>query len=44
MEIIQLDGYTEYEKIQIALRHLVPRQVKANSLKEIETTWKPKNE
>ncbi len=36
MEIIQLDGYTEYEKIQIAQRHLVPRQLKAHGLREEE--------
>jgi len=39
MEIIQLDGYTEYEKIQIAQRHLVPRQIKANGLNEEEITF-----
>jgi ATP-dependent Lon protease len=39
MEIIQLDGYTEYEKIQIALRHLVPRQTLANGLHEDEITF-----
>ncbi len=39
MEIIQLDGYTEYEKIQIAQRHLVPRQVRANGLNEDEITF-----
>lgn len=39
MEIIQLDGYTEYEKIQIAIRHLVPRQIKANGLDEEEITF-----
>ena len=39
MEIIQLDGYTEYEKIQIAQRHLVGRQVKANGLTEDEVTF-----
>jgi ATP-dependent Lon protease len=39
MEIIQLDGYTEYEKIQIAQRHLVPRQIKANGLNEDEITF-----
>ena len=39
MEIIQLDGYTEYEKIQIAMRHLVPRQVKAHALREDEITF-----
>jgi ATP-dependent Lon protease len=32
MEIIQLDGYTEYEKIAIAEGYLVPRQIKANGL------------
>jgi ATP-dependent Lon protease len=32
MEIIGLDGYTESEKIQIAKRHLVPRQIESNGL------------
>ena len=36
MEIIQLDGYTEYEKIEIARGYLVPRQVKANGLRQDE--------
>ena len=36
MEIIQLDGYTEYEKVKIAEGHLVPRQVKANGLRPDE--------
>ncbi len=39
MEIIQLDGYTEYEKLQIAQRHLVPRQLKAHALIEDEITF-----
>ena len=39
MEIIQLDGYTEYEKTRIAQRHLVPRQVKANGLQEEEVEF-----
>ena len=39
MEIIQLDGYTEYEKIHIAMRYLMPRQVKANGLREEEITF-----
>jgi len=34
MEIIQLPGYTEEEKLQIALRHLVPKQVKEHALSE----------
>jgi len=32
MEIIQLAGYTNLEKLQIAKRYLVPRQVDANGL------------
>jgi ATP-dependent Lon protease len=34
MEILKLPGYTEEEKLQIALRHLVPKQVKENALNE----------
>ena len=33
MEIIQLAGYTEEEKLQIAKRYLVPRQVDRSGLK-----------
>jgi ATP-dependent Lon protease len=36
MEIIQLDGYTEYEKLEIAKGYLVPRQIKNNGLREQE--------
>ena len=32
MEIIELNGYTEEEKLQIAKRYLVPRQLQANGL------------
>ncbi|HKN94001.1 MAG TPA: endopeptidase La, partial [Thermoleophilaceae bacterium] len=32
MEIIQLAGYTEEEKLQIAKRYLVPRQIERNGL------------
>jgi ATP-dependent Lon protease len=39
MEIIQLDGYTEHEKIHIARSHLVPRQILANGLHEEEITF-----
>jgi len=40
MEIIQLAGYTEEEKLQIARRYLVRRQLEANGLKpeQIEIT------
>jgi ATP-dependent Lon protease len=36
MEVIRLAGYTEDEKINIALRYLIPKQVKNNGLKERE--------
>jgi ATP-dependent Lon protease len=39
MEIIALDGYTEYEKLQIAKRHLIPRQIRAHGLKDDEITF-----
>ncbi len=34
MEVIQLAGYTEEEKLQIARRYLVPRQIERNGLKK----------
>ena len=33
MEVIYLSGYTEEEKLQIAKRHLIPRQLEAHGLK-----------
>ena len=36
MEIIRLAGYTEDEKLNIAMRYLVPKQMKANGLKGTE--------
>ncbi len=33
MEVINLAGYTEEEKMAIAFKHLIPRQVKENGLK-----------
>ncbi|MDO9225395.1 MAG: endopeptidase La [Pseudomonadota bacterium] len=36
MEVIRLSGYTEDEKINIALRYLLPKQIKNNGLKEVE--------
>ncbi|MEE9271761.1 MAG: endopeptidase La [Robiginitomaculum sp.] len=40
MEIIRISGYTEDEKIEIAERHLVPKQVKNHGLKKGEITIK----
>ena len=36
MEIIRLAGYTEDEKVAIARKHLIPKQIEANGLKEGE--------
>jgi ATP-dependent Lon protease len=33
MEVIQLSGYTEEEKVQIARAHLIPKQISENGLK-----------
>ena len=38
MEIIHLDGYTEDEKVNIALQHLIPKQFKMAGLNEKELT------
>jgi len=32
MEVLELPGYTEEEKLQIAVRHLIPKQVAENAL------------
>ncbi|MFQ5785213.1 MAG: endopeptidase La [Alphaproteobacteria bacterium] len=42
MEVIRLSGYTEDEKVEIAKRHLIPKQVKAHGLKKGE--WSISNE
>lgn len=33
MEIIEVSGYTEFEKMQIAKKYLLPKQIKENGLK-----------
>jgi ATP-dependent Lon protease len=39
MEIIRLEGYTEHEKIEIATRHLIPKQIESHGLKEGELVF-----
>src|SRR5262249_56591685 len=41
MEIIRNPGYTDDEKIEIAKRHLIPKQIKANGLKKSEWSITP---
>jgi len=36
MEIIRLSGYTEYEKLEIAQRHLIPKQLEKHGIKDGE--------
>jgi len=38
MEVIRISGYTEDEKIEIAKKYLIPKQIKDNGLKDNE--WK----
>jgi ATP-dependent Lon protease len=39
MEILTLDGYTEYEKIKIAQGYLIPRQIRTNGLRPDEIAF-----
>src|SRR3569623_133439 len=39
MEIIRLEGYTEDEKVEIAVRHLIPKQNESHGLKAGELTF-----
>ncbi len=39
MEIIELGGYTEAEKIEIAVRHLIPKQTEEHGLKASRLQW-----
>lgn len=41
MEVIRIPGYTEDEKLNIALRYLIPKQMKANGLTDSEIDIKP---
>jgi ATP-dependent Lon protease len=39
MEIIELPGYLDYDKREIAKRHIIPKQLKAHGLPEKETKF-----
>ena len=39
MEVIRLEGYTEDEKVEIARRHLIPKQMEAHGLKPEEMAF-----
>jgi len=38
LEVIELTGYTEEEKLEIARRYLVPRQLRAWSISAVSTS------
>jgi ATP-dependent Lon protease len=42
MEVIRLEGYTEDEKVEIARRHLIPKQMEAHGLKDSELEFTDK--
>jgi ATP-dependent Lon protease len=39
MEVIRLSGYTDEEKVMIAKRHLIPKQMDENGIKETDVVW-----
>jgi len=41
MEVIEINGYTVEEKIQIAIRHLIPKQLEEHGLKKKNFTITP---
>ncbi|MDH7604981.1 MAG: endopeptidase La [Melioribacter sp.] len=40
MEIIELPGYLEFEKVEIAKRHIIPKQLKAHGLDKFNIDFK----
>ncbi len=40
MEVIELGGYTEMEKLEIAVRHLVPKQIEEHGLEPSQLTFR----
>ena len=41
MEVIELSGYTQEEKLEIAKRYLVPRQIERNGLGRVAASSSP---
>ncbi|HSN69379.1 MAG TPA: endopeptidase La, partial [Thermoanaerobaculia bacterium] len=39
MEVIRLSGYTDEEKVMIAKRHLIPKQIDENGIDKSNVTW-----
>jgi ATP-dependent Lon protease len=39
MEVIRLSGYTDEEKVMIAKRHLIPKQMEENGINETPVVW-----
>jgi ATP-dependent Lon protease len=39
LEIIELPGYTEWEKVAIARQYLIPKQCESNGVKDLKVTW-----
>jgi ATP-dependent Lon protease len=39
LEIIELPGYTEWEKLAIARQYLIPKQAEANGVQQLSVTW-----
>ncbi len=39
LEVIELPGYTEWEKLAIAKQYLIPKQAEANGVHELDVTW-----
>jgi ATP-dependent Lon protease len=39
LEVIRLPGYTEHEKIEIAQRHLIPKQLESHGLKQTNVSF-----
>jgi ATP-dependent Lon protease len=40
MEVIDIPGYTEHDKVEIAKKYLVPRQLKENGLRKQDVKWR----